>query len=154
MAEEQHRHLYAIVSKSEPFERAPTPAQLEKAVLDNTAFRRALRTPRDGDLETRVQQVAMSLTRGEDIGWETHGDVTQVFIVVAGAGTLTRGTPGDPLANAESTAARFEVSAGDTWVIEPSTYHNVTATSSTLKLLTFYTPPQHHYGTLEQVKER
>jgi len=148
---EGNRRLLAIVTRSEPFDEAPLPAALADAVIKNTAFRRALRTPRDGEWETRVQQVAMALEPGENIDWEVHEDVTQIFIVMSGSGTLLRGRPRDRLANDRAAAESVTINEGSVWVIEAGTWHDVVAVRA-LKLLTLYTPPEHHYGTLDVTK--
>ena len=147
---ERHKRLHAIAKAFEPFrDAAPLPAQLREAVLENSAYRRTLYTPIDGAPESRVQSVAMSIRAGASVDWEVHPTTTQTFIVMQGEGTLYRGQPHDatPLQRKDATSVR--VRAGDVWIIEPGTWHDVEAIS-TLKLLTLYTPPAHLRGTVDE----
>ena len=150
--------LLARVTRAEPFSRAPAlPMQLRESVLANTAFRRVLRTSDvPAPASARLQQVAMSLEPNEAIGWEQHAGVSQIFVVLAGAGRLSLGRAGDALDSREVDARSEPLAAGSVWVVEPHTWHNVRASASAgMKLLTLYTysdPWSHAYGTVEQTR--
>ena len=131
---------------TEPFGEAPLPGDLAKAVETNDAFRQVLRTPSSTSVAP-VQQVAMTLSAGQAIGWERHDEVTQIFVVYEGSGFLLRGRPRCAFTKSRERAERVPVAKGSTWVIEPRTWHDVEAApDSTLRLLTMYTPAKHERG--------
>jgi mannose-6-phosphate isomerase-like protein (cupin superfamily) len=151
MSDADKRALLALVTRAEPGAKAPPlPDELERLARANDARVRVLRTPSIEPESARVQQVAMRLAPGTDIGWEQHEQASQIFVVVAGTGVLRRGRSGDALDTREADATEREVRAGATWLVEPRTWHNVEATSE-LRLVTYYTftePWTHAYGSV------
>ena len=118
-----------------------SPSAVRTAVLQNTAFRRVLRTHND------TQMVAMNVT--DVIGWEVHKHVSQLFVVMAGTGMYVGG------ASHERETVRERIGPGSTWLVEPGTYHNVINDSAgvPLKLLTVYVPPQHSPNQVDATRE-
>jgi mannose-6-phosphate isomerase-like protein (cupin superfamily) len=105
-----------------------------EAAFSNRAFRRVLTTWK------RTQAVAMSLRPGQDIGAERHRKVEQVFLVVAGDGVAT------------IDGRHLEIGMGSVFAACPGRKHNVRAGREGLKLLTFYTPPNHLEGRVHLTK--
>jgi len=128
-------HLVAITG-NEPFQRAPPPDVLAKAVLANDAFRRVLYTPRDGTLH-RMQLVAMHVKKNASIGKERHNDTTQTFTIFKGSGMALFGEQLIP------------VGVGAHWVIEPGVLHDLVTTTSDVHVLVTYSPPKHHRNTVQ-----
>lgn len=90
---------------------------------------------------TYSQVVLMSIPPGSEIGEETHHDVDQVFIFVAGEGEAILNDEHQPVA----TNSLCFVPAG--------TKHNFINTgTSDLKLYTVYAPPEHERGTVHKTK--
>jgi len=137
------RRLFA---QSEPFSTSPMPDELERAVLENTAFRRVLFT---SHRRPSSQQVAMCIgNESSSIGWEKHDDTVQYFAVIEGSGTLV--TSSSSSSSNKNNAKRVKVSAGSKWLIEPGTWHDVESNGQ-LKLLTIYFPSHHAPGTVHQM---
>jgi len=120
---------------TEPFAVSPTPNQIDAAVRANTAFRRVLFTG-------ATQLVAMTVT--DHIGWEVHPATTQTVVVVTGQGTGTTAST-----RSGRDRAVFPLRAGDAWVIEPGTWHDV---SGSVQLLVLYTPPHHPIAQVQEKK--
>ena len=100
---------------------------LKKDVKDNSEFRKILFT-------TDTQQlVNMSLRPNQEIGLETHYDVTQFIYIIAGTGI------------AEIDEEYYALIKGSAVVIPPGIEHNIVNISKTedLKLFTIYSPPEH-----------
>lgn len=144
------RELVATATWNEPFQSVPLPADAANFVRGNNMFRRVLHTDRHNVDGAQMQQVAMSIASGQSLGWEKHEHTTQLFLVVAGDGELIIGVEGNPLPQSPTTAKRVGVVAGSFWQIAPNTYHDVVATSPTLKLLTVYVPPLHPVGHCDE----
>jgi mannose-6-phosphate isomerase-like protein (cupin superfamily) len=90
---------------------------------------------------TYSQVVLMSIPPGSEIGEETHHDVDQVLIFVAGEGEAILNDEHQPVA----TNSLCFVPAG--------TKHNFINTgTSDLKLYTVYAPPEHERGTVHKTK--
>jgi mannose-6-phosphate isomerase-like protein (cupin superfamily) len=110
---------------------------IEEQTLENGNFRKVLFTG------THTQLVVMSLPPGEEIGNEIHNDVDQFFRVEQGeAKFVINGTE------------EHVVHANEAAIIPAATYHNVINISSTttLKLYTLYSPPNHPDGTIHKDK--
>ena len=110
---------------------------IEKQTLENADFRHVLFTG------PHSQLVVMCLLPGEDIGGEVHPLVDQFFRVEEGEATFV-------LNENEEHPAR----AGDAVVVPAGTHHNVLNTSRTtsLRLYTIYSPPNHPDGTVHRTK--
>ena len=103
---------------------------------ENENFRQVLFTTE------RSQLVLMSLKPGEEIGEEVHEGVDQVLAFADGEG------------EAVIEGQRSPVRAGTVVVVPGGTRHNFINTGSTsLKLVTVYTPPEHPDGTVHPTKE-
>ena len=127
----------------EAFGRAPTPRELAAAVHSNVAFRRVLRTG------AHVQQVAMTLQPHETIGWERHGDVDQIIVVLEGSGTLLLGeTTRSARPRTAASSVPLRAGTAPTAVIERGTWHDVAAGSAKMRLVVYYTPREHAPGTV------
>jgi mannose-6-phosphate isomerase-like protein (cupin superfamily) len=110
-------------------------ADIEKATLDNTAFRRVLYTAKE------LQLVAMAISPGEEIGEEVHDDVSQFFRFESGAGEVW------------IDGVCHRVKADDAVVVPAGALHNVKAIGlEPLKLYTIYSPPEHIDGTVHQTR--
>ncbi|MCX6784848.1 MAG: cupin domain-containing protein, partial [Candidatus Komeilibacteria bacterium] len=87
------------------------------------------------------QVVLMSLLAGEDIGLETHPDVDQILIFVAGQGS------------AVLNGVTSQITAGDLVVVPAGTEHNfINQGDGEMKLYTVYAPAEHRDGTIHKTK--
>ena len=103
---------------------------------ENENFRQVLFTTE------RSQLVLMSLKPGEEIGEEVHEGIDQVLAFADGEG------------EAIIEGKRSPIRAGTVVVVPGSTRHNFVNTGSTsLKLFTVYSPPEHPDGTIHRTKE-
>lgn len=109
-------------------------ADIGKATLENTDFRRVLYTAKNSQL------VVMSLLPDEDIGEEVH-TLDQFIRLEAGMGkAILDGVEHD-------IAAEYAV------VIPAGTRHNIINTGATeMKLYTLYSPPEHQDGVVRATK--
>ncbi len=90
---------------------------------------------------TYSQVVLMSIPPGSEIGEETHHDVDQVLIFVAGEGEAILNDQHQPVA------------ANSLCFVPAGTKHNFVNTGSgALKLYTVYAPPEHAPGTVHKTK--
>lgn len=88
------------------------------------------------------QVFLMSINPGEDIGLETHHDVDQTLVFVAGTGKAVLNGQEEPI----EADALFFVPAG--------TEHNFVNTGTEpLKLFTVYAPNEHIAGTNHETKQ-
>ncbi len=112
-------------------------ADIEKATVENTDFRRVLYTGKFSQL------VLMSLKPGEEIGAEVHDDVDQFFRFEEGEGKVI-------IDNTE-----YTVKDGSAVVVPSGANHNVINTSKTanLKLYTIYSPPEHQDKIVRKTRE-
>ncbi len=110
---------------------------LEKQTKDNTDFRRVLYTAKHSQL------VLMSLNPGEEIGEEVHEHLDQFFRFEAGEGMVL------------IDGVKQNVGDGDCAIVPAGASHNVTNTSksSTLKLYTIYSPPEHQDKVVRHTKK-
>ncbi len=110
--------------------------KLEKETVRNTDFRRVLYTGRHSQL------VLMSLRPLEEIGEETHETVDQFFRFEKGKGVVV------------IDGKRHPVGDGSGVVVPAGAKHNVINTSktSTLKLYTIYSPPEHQDKVVRATK--
>ena len=108
---------------------------IEKAVEENTDFRRVLYTAKN------IQLVLMNLKPGEDIGEETH-HLDQFIRIESGAGKAVLNGAETALAN------------GSVVLIPAGMRHNIANTSATepLKLYSLYAPPEHKDRTVHATK--
>jgi mannose-6-phosphate isomerase-like protein (cupin superfamily) len=120
------------------------PFHLEQETIDNTAFRRVVRTGK------YQQLVLMALRPGQEIGREVHPETDQFFRVEQGTATIELGDSLEPNESDE----RVVLEAGDSLTVPAGTFHNVSNTTdqdddpADLKLYTIYAPPQHPVGTV------
>jgi mannose-6-phosphate isomerase-like protein (cupin superfamily) len=110
-------------------------ADVHRLALANENFRQVLFTT------DRSQLVLMTLQPGEEIGAEVHDGIDQVLAFVAGQGEAIIAGQHSP------------VRQGSVVVVPGGTRHNFVNTGSTsLKLVTVYTPPEHPDGTVHRTK--
>lgn len=125
----QNNFIKFLEDASEPEFHAENPfleKNLIKKVEKNKEFRRIL------DTLTHIQFVAMHIPVGEKIPVETHKDGDQLLYVV------------DGIAMATVDNKRFLAYSGDLIVIPMNKQHEIlNHGSSELKLLVFYSPPEH-----------
>lgn len=108
---------------------------IKELVKQNTNFRTVLHTGK------HAQIVAMSLLPGEDIGTETHATVDQILYFVTGTCRAT--------INGETR----DVQEHDVVFVPAGAEHNFMNTgTSSLKLFTVYSPPEHADGTVHVTK--
>jgi mannose-6-phosphate isomerase-like protein (cupin superfamily) len=109
---------------------------LEKETLRNTDFRRVLYTGKHSQL------VLMSLGPLEEIGEEIHEAVDQFFRFEKGTGVVV------------VDGKRHIVRNGSGAIVPAGARHNVINTSktSTLKLYTLYSPPEHKDKVVRRTK--
>jgi mannose-6-phosphate isomerase-like protein (cupin superfamily) len=101
----------------------------------NTYFREVLATG------PHAQVVVMSIPPGGEIGEETHTDVDQVLVFVAGEGV------------AILDGQRSPVGPERLVLVPAGTRHNFVNTGTAdLRLYTVYAPPQHAPGTIHRTK--
>lgn len=101
----------------------------------NTFFRKEIATM------TGSQVTLMSIPPGGEVGLETHHDVDQVLIFVAGTGKAI-------LNDAES-----PIGPGSMYAVPMGTKHNFVNTGADdLKIVSVYAPPEHPVGTVHQTK--
>ena len=109
---------------------------IETATKDNSNFRTVLFTG------PHSQLVVMSLKPGEDIGEEVHDTIDQFIRIETGEG------------QAVLDGAEFDLKDDYAVVIPAGTRHNIinTSATTTLKLYTIYSPPEHPEGTVHATK--
>jgi len=107
---------------------------VEKAQTNNN-FRQVLYTG------TYMQLVVMSLLPGEEIGMEVHPTVDQFFRIEEGIATVM-------------IDGKEQIVVDDiVFVVPAGAQHNVINTGTTsLKLYTIYSPPNHPQGTVHATK--
>jgi len=112
-------------------------ADIERATVENTHFRRVLYTGKHSQL------VLMCLQPGEEIGMETHPENDQFFRFESGEGTCV------------IDGQTYAVRDGSAIVIPAGAQHNIINTSVTeqLKLYTIYAPPHHKDAIVRATKE-
>lgn len=116
-------------------------ANIEKATLENDNFRTVVFTGK------HTQLTLMNLKPGEDIGWESHGNLDQFLRVEQGQGRLDLSQTEDTLEESHPVS--------DDWafIVPAGTWHNVVNTGNTnLKLYSLYSPPDHPAGTVHATK--
>lgn len=110
---------------------------IEQITLKNEYFRQVLFTGK------HAQLVVMCLQPGEEIGNEVHHTVDQFFRIEEGEAKFVF----------EGTEEHI-VHGSDAVIVPAGTHHNVINTSKTtsLKLYTLYSPPNHPDGTIHKNK--
>ena len=89
-----------------------------------------------------TQVVIMSLMSGEEIGEETHDKEDQVLLCLEGEGEV--------IIEGEKSSYK----TGDVVLVKHGTKHNFVNTGSTsMKIITTYSPPHHPDGTIHKTKE-
>lgn len=112
-------------------------ANIEKATLENSNFRKVLYTG------AHCQLVLMSLQPNEEIGMETHPDNDQFFRFEAGKGACI------------IDGNKYDVTDGSVIIVPAGAKHNIINTSGTesLKLYTIYSPAHHKDGIVRATKK-
>lgn len=109
-------------------------ANIEKATLENTDYRRVLYTAKNSQL------VLMNIQAGDEIGEETH-HLDQFIRIEQGQARVTLD------------GVDHDVQDEFAIVIPAGTKHNVVNTGTEeLKLYTVYSPPEHKDGIVEKTK--
>ncbi len=109
-------------------------ANIEKATLENTDYRRVLYTAKNSQL------VLMNIAPGDEIGEETH-HLDQFIRIEQGQARVTLD------------GVDHDVQDEFAMVIPAGTKHNVVNTGTEeLKLYTVYSPPEHKDGIVEKTK--
>jgi len=109
-------------------------ANIEKATLENTDYRRVLYTAKNSQL------VLMNIAPGDEIGEETH-HLDQFIRIEQGQARVTLD------------GVDHDVQDEFAIVIPAGTKHNVVNTGTQeLKLYTVYSPPEHKDGLVEKTK--
>lgn len=109
---------------------------IEKLAVENQSFRKVIYTTR------YTQLVLMSLLPNETIDREVHNHNDQVFRFEEGSASVYVENPEETL-HAES---------GDLIVIPAGTYHTIVAGPEGVKLYTLYSPANHPYDRVQDVK--
>lgn len=105
-----------------------------QAAMSNGSYRHVL-------VQGEVMQVAaMNILPRQSVGAETHADVEQLFLVVAGSGTAAVGR------------RKIRVGVGDVIIVPKGVRHDVRAGRSGIRLLTVYAPPEHLPGTVHRTR--
>lgn len=112
-------------------------ANIDLETTSHSNFRKVLYTGRHSQL------VLMSLSPGEEIGREVHGENDQFFRIEAGSGQCF---VDDNV---------YEIKEGDAIIVPAGAEHNIVNTSDSedLKLHTIYSPPHHQDGIVRLTKE-
>ena len=120
---------------------APFVTDIEKATLDNDAYRNTIWTGRS------LQLTVMAIQPGHDIGLEVHHDHDQFLRVEQGTARVQMGP-------ARSQLTFDEVVEDDFAIFVPAgSWHNVTNTGGgPLKVYSIYAPPEHPHGTRHETK--
>jgi mannose-6-phosphate isomerase-like protein (cupin superfamily) len=114
---------------------------IERATLDNTAFRTVLYTGQ------HTQLTVMRLAPGEDIGGETHPHLDQFLRIEQGQARVELGRSEDEIDE------RHDVEEDWAIVVPAGVWHNVVNTGTgDVKLYSLYSPPEHPAGTVHPTK--
>lgn len=121
----------------------PYVININQATKQNNNYRTAIWT---GE---HLQVTLMSINVGDDIGLEVHPNVDQFLRIEQGQGIVEMGKTKDNL-----TFVQY-VSDDDAIMVPAGTWHNVKNTGNCpLKLYSIYGPPDHPFGTVEQIKKK
>ncbi len=114
---------------------------LGQYVLQNDAFRRALYT---GE---HLQLTEMCIPVGDHIYPEIHEQTDQMLCILEGTAAVYVGT------GAEDAALIGTASRGDAIMVPAGMFHDLlNAGRSPLRLFSVYAPPNHPYGTTQQMR--
>lgn len=120
----------------------PFAVNIEQAAKANQTFRTALWTG------NHLQLTLMSILPGEEIGWESHGNLDQFIRIENGRGNVYMGE------QKENPTFQQTVYPGYAFIVPAGTWHNLVNTSSQpLKLYSIYAPVQHPFGTVHMTKQ-
>lgn len=112
----------------------PVTIDIEKATIQNNNYREVIYTG-------KLQLVLMSLSEGEEIGYEVHPDHDQFIRVEAGIGFAVI---------ADKT---YQLKDGAAVVIPAGIMHNIINLSAEkMKLYTIYSPSEHPPDLIQQTK--
>jgi mannose-6-phosphate isomerase-like protein (cupin superfamily) len=125
-----------VAATDEPPSNEAFTTNIGQATADNSNFRRVLYTGEN------MQLVLMSLKPGEEIGEETHDDVSQFIRIEVGQ------------AQAVTDGEEHELKAEMSIIIPQGVSHNLINTGDgDLKLYSIYSPSNHPPGTVHTTKE-
>ncbi len=120
---------------------APFVIDIEKATLDNDAYRATLWTG------ASLQLTVMAIPPGHVIGLEVHDDHDQFLRVEAGTARVQMGPAADRLTFDETVEDDFAI------FVPAGSWHNVTNTGDVaLKVYSIYAPPEHPHGTVHATR--
>ena len=110
---------------------------IEKKTLQNNFYRKVLHTGK------KIQLVVMSLKPAEDIPKETHHHIDQFIRVEKGHAKIIVGDK------------TFSLKSDDSIIIPAGSPHYVknVSFSSSLKLYSIYSPPEHKPGTIHKTRQ-
>lgn len=114
---------------------------ITKVSLDNTNFRTVVYTGK------HTQLTLMRLTPGEEIGWESHGDLDQFLRLEQGRARVEFGRSKDAIDETH------EVEDDWAFIVPAGVWHNVVNIGTEdVKLYSLYSPPQHPDGTVHRTR--
>ncbi|HSL24856.1 MAG TPA: cupin domain-containing protein [Acidimicrobiia bacterium] len=114
---------------------------ITKVSLDNTNFRTVVYTGQ------HTQLTLMRLTPGEEIGWESHGDLDQFLRLEQGRARVEFGRSKDAIDETH------EVEDDWAFIVPAGVWHNVVNIGTEdVKLYSLYSPPQHPDGTVHRTR--
>lgn len=121
----------------------PLVIDMNTATIKNHCYRRALWT---GE---KLQATLMCIPVGENINLEVHKEIDQFIYIISGMGVSEVGNMKINLPFKSTVYANTGI------FIPCGMWHNITNIGNTdLKLFTIYAPPEHPFGTIEEVKEK
>jgi mannose-6-phosphate isomerase-like protein (cupin superfamily) len=114
---------------------------ITKVSLDNTNFRTVVYTGK------HTQLTLMRLTPGEEIGWESHGDLDQFLRLEQGRARVEFGRSKDAIDETH------EVEDDWAFIVPAGVWHNVVNIGTEdVRLYSLYSPPQHPDGTVHRTR--
>lgn len=114
---------------------------ITKVSLDNTNFRTVVYTGQ------HTQLTLMRLTPGEEIGWESHGDLDQFLRLEQGRARVEFGRSKDAIDETH------EVEDDWAFIVPAGVWHNVVNIGTEdVRLYSLYSPPQHPDGTVHRTR--
>ena len=119
----------------------PYIVEIDKAAMQNGTYRTALWTGRN------LQMTLMTIPVGSDVGLEVHPDNDQFLCIVSGQCLVQMGEARNRLTIRQAAFDNYGI------FVPAGTWHNVINVGTTpLKLYTMYGPPDHPWGTIENMK--
>lgn len=120
---------------------APCIVNMDCLARQNKCYRTALWTG------SHLQVTLMCIPVHGDIGLEIHDEVDQFICIEDGCALVAMGESQNNLNCRQKTNGNYAV------IIPAGTWHNIINIGKTpLKLYSIYAPPQHPFGTIDEVK--